>query len=244
MNRRKFFLSALALAAFPASAAAETRARYNFQGRTWSTPGQGPQAWGPPQPVPQSWGGQNFGGQNFGGQNWGGQQQAWRGHSSRGSHGGSTYRGKQIVSYPTNEAPGTIIVNTGERRLYYVLGDGQAIQYGVGVGRQGFQWSGVAKVGAKREWPAWHPPQEMIQRELAQYGRQLPARMEGGPGNPLGARALYLYENGRDTLYRIHGTNEPRSIGLATSSGCIRMLNEEVIDLYNRVSMGAKVIVI
>ena len=102
----------------------------------------------------------------------------------------------------------------------------------------------VAKVGGKREWPAWHPPADMIQRELVQYGRQLPARMEGGPGNPLGARALYLYEGGRDTLYRIHGTNEPRSIGLATSSGCIRMLNEEVIDLYNRVNMGAKVIVI
>lgn len=227
MNRRNFFLSALALAAFPASAAAEqTNARYNFRGRAWSTPGlQSQQAWGPPRQTPRNWGG----------------QQQWQGYSSRG---GGNYGGKQIVAYPTSEAPGTIIVNTSERRLYYVLGDGQAIKYGIGVGREGFEWSGVAKVGAKREWPSWSPPQEMIERELAQYGRQLPARMEGGPGNPLGARALYLYEGGRDTLYRIHGTNEPRSIGLATSSGCIRMLNEEVIDLYNRVNMGAKVIVI
>jgi lipoprotein-anchoring transpeptidase ErfK/SrfK len=257
MNRRKFFLSALALAAFPASAAAESvNARYNFQGRAWPAPGRSPQAlgpspqaWGQPQRAPQSWGGQPAP------QAWGPPQQSapqrsntrsrqWQGHSSRNPSGASSYGGKQIVAYPTSEAPGTIIVNTGERRLYYVLGDGQAIQYGVGVGRQGFEWSGVAKVGAKREWPAWHPPQEMIERELIQYGRQLPARMEGGPGNPLGARALYLYENGRDTLYRIHGTNEPRSIGLATSSGCIRMLNEEAIDLYDRVSMGAKVIVI
>ncbi len=229
MNRRKFFLSALALAAFPASAAAESNARYNFQGRTWRTPGrQAPQAWGPPQQqAPQTWG--NPQRQNY---------------SSRGSRGAGSYGGKQIVSYPTNEAPGTIIINTSERRLYYVLGGGQAIKYGVGVGRQGFTWSGVAKVGAKREWPAWHPPQDMIERELIKYGRQLPSRMEGGPGNPLGARALYLYEGGRDTLYRIHGTNDPRSIGLATSSGCIRMLNEEVIDLYNRVNMGAKVIVV
>ena len=250
MNRRKFFLSALALAAFPASAAAESvNARYNFQGRSWSAPGRqspqalgpSPQAWGPQQRVPQSWGGQQTAPQTWGNPR---TRQQWQGHSSRGSSGASSYGGKQIVSYSTNEAPGTIIINTGERRLYYVLGDGQAIKYGVGVGRQGFQWSGVAKVGAKREWPAWHPPQEMIERELIQYGRQLPARMEGGPGNPLGARALYLYEGGRDTLYRIHGTNEPRSIGLATSSGCIRMLNDEVIDLYNRTNMGAKVIVI
>ena len=231
MDRRKFFLSALALAAFPASAAAEhTNPRYNFQGRIWGNPGGQPQqAWGPPQQAPQAGGNP---------------QQPWQGYSSGGSYGSGSYGGKQIVSYPSNEAPGTIIVNTGERRLYYVLGGGQAIKYGIGVGRDGFQWSGVAKVGAKREWPAWHPPAEMIERELIQYGRQLPSRMEGGPGNPLGARALYLYEGGKDTLYRIHGTNEPRSIGQATSSGCIRMLNEEVIDLYNRVNMGAKVIVI
>jgi lipoprotein-anchoring transpeptidase ErfK/SrfK len=148
------------------------------------------------------------------------------------------------VTFQTNEQPGTIIVNTQERRLYYILGDGQAIRYGVGVGRQGFEWAGVAKVGGKQEWPAWNPPAEMIERELVQYGRQLPTRMEGGPANPLGARALYLYQGSQDTLYRIHGTNEPRSIGTATSSGCIRMLNEEVIDLYERVTMGAKVIVL
>ena len=219
MNRRSFFLSGLALAAFPMSAAADTR--YNFQARTWGTPQRAPQQQSLFQP------------------------QRWQGHRSEGwGVRGGNYHGKEIVAYPTNEKPGTIVINTGERRLYYVLGGGQAIRYGVGVGRQGFQWSGVAKVGAKREWPAWHPPAEMIERELVQYGRQLPSRMEGGPANPLGARALYLYEGGRDTLYRIHGTNEPRTIGLATSSGCIRMLNEEVIDLYNRVPMGAKVIVI
>lgn len=225
MNRRSFVLSGLALSAFPLSAAAETR--YNFQARTWGTPQRAPQQqslWQTPQPQPQR----------------------WQGNRSRGwgSSQSSSYGGKQIVAYQTSEKPGTVIVDTRERRLYYVLGDGQAIRYGVGVGRQGFQWSGVAKIGAKREWPAWHPPAEMIRRELEQYGRQLPSRMEGGPGNPLGARALYLYQGSKDTLYRIHGTNQPRSIGLATSSGCIRMLNEEAIDLYNRVSMGAKVVVL
>jgi lipoprotein-anchoring transpeptidase ErfK/SrfK len=220
MNRRSFFLSGLALAAFPLSAAAQTaNVRYNFQGRSWEEPSAFRQQ----------------------------QQQRWWGDSARDPaattmRGG--YRGKETVPFQTNEQPGTIIVNTGERRLYYVLGGGQAIRYGVGVGRQGFEWSGVANVAMKREWPAWHPPADMIQRELIQYGRQLPARMEGGPGNPLGARALYLFQGSRDTLYRIHGTNEPRSIGTATSSGCIRMLNEEVIDLYNRVRIGAKVIVL
>ena len=229
MNRRSFFLSGLALAAFPLSAAADSRGtRYNFNARTWGAPQRAPQQqswWQTPQ---QS------------------QPQRWHGNQSRGGWGasGGSYRSKEIVPYQTSERPGTIIINTSERRLYYVLGDGQAIRYGVGVGRQGFQWSGVAKIGAKREWPAWHPPAEMIERELVQYGRQLPSRMEGGPGNPLGARALYLYQGSKDTLYRIHGTNDPRSIGQATSSGCIRMLNEEVIDLYNRVNMGAKVIVV
>jgi lipoprotein-anchoring transpeptidase ErfK/SrfK len=222
MNRRSFFLSGLALAAFPLSAAAQTgNVRYNFQGRTWGEPGALRQQ--------QQ------------------QQQRWWGDSPRAPSATTEpgrYRGREIVPFPTNEQPGTIIVNTGERRLYYVLGDGQAIRYGVGVGRQGFEWSGVARVAMKREWPEWRPPAEMIQRELIQYGRQLPAVMEGGPGNPLGARALYLFQGNRDTLYRIHGTNEPRSIGTATSSGCIRMLNEEVIDLYNRVRIGAKVIVL
>jgi lipoprotein-anchoring transpeptidase ErfK/SrfK len=231
MNRRSFFLSGLALAAFPLSAAAQTRdVRYNFQGRAWVAP---------PPPATHPWGSlpQQSRPGNF-------QPQRWQGGTEYQASRGSGYSGKEIVSYQTAEAPGTIIINTSERRLYYVLGGGQAIRYGVGVGRQGFEWSGVAKIGGKREWPAWHPPADMIERELVQYGRQLPTRMEGGPGNPLGARALYLYQGSKDTLYRIHGTNDPRSIGLATSSGCIRMLNEEVIDLYDRVAMGAKVIVL
>lgn len=157
---------------------------------------------------------------------------------------GGRYRGKEVVSYRTAEKPGTIIIDTGKRRLFYVLGGGKAISYGVGVGRQGFSWSGVARVGNKQEWPRWHPPKEMIERELAQYGRQLPEVMEGGPNNPLGARALYLYQGNKDTLYRIHGTNAPDTIGQAMSSGCIRMLNEEVIDLYNRAAVNSKVIVL
>lgn len=156
----------------------------------------------------------------------------------------SRYRGKEIVSYRTAEKPGTIIIDTRKRRLFYVLGGGRAISYGVGVGRQGFSWSGVARVGNKQEWPRWHPPKEMIERELEQYGRLLPEVMEGGPNNPLGARALYLYQGNKDTLYRIHGTNQPDTIGQAMSSGCIRMLNEEVIDLYNRTAINAKVIVL
>ena len=226
MNRRSFFLSGLALAAFPLSATADVRGiRYNFQARTWGEPQQQPQQqawWGTPQR-----------------QRRGSDAQSWGWDSRAGS-----YRGKEIVPYQTSEQPGTIIVNTGERRLYYVLGGGQAVRYGVGVGRQGFEWSGVARVGMKREWPEWRPPADMIERELVQYGRQLPLVMEGGPGNPLGARALYLYQGSQDTLYRIHGTNDPRSIGQATSSGCIRMINEEAIDLYNRASMGTKVIVL
>ncbi|WP_337659951.1 L,D-transpeptidase [Anderseniella sp. Alg231-50] len=166
----------------------------------------------------------------------------------RSSTGGSffsraRYRGKQTVSYRTTEKPGTIIVSTRKRKLYFVLADNKAIEYGVGVGRQGFTWTGAARIARKAEWPAWHPPKEMIEREKKKYGRTLPARMEGGPNNPLGARALYLFQGGRDTLYRIHGTNAPASIGTAQSSGCIRMLNEEVIDLHKRVKIGAKVIV-
>jgi lipoprotein-anchoring transpeptidase ErfK/SrfK len=151
------------------------------------------------------------------------------------------YKGKTVVSLRTREPPGTIIISTRKRRLFYVLPDGMAISYGVGVGRFGFTWRGVAKVGRKAEWPSWHPPAEMIERDplAAEYADGMP----GGPDNPLGARAMYLYEGNRDTLYRIHGTREPWSIGLAVSSGCIRMLNEEVIDLYNRVKIGTKVIV-
>ena len=142
---------------------------------------------------------------------------------------------RTTVSFPSNEQPGTIIVNTKERRLYYVLGDGRAIRYGIGVGRDGFRWSGVHKVSAKREWPDWTPPAQMLKRRP-----DLPRHMPGGPENPLGARALYL----GSTLYRIHGSNEPEPIGQAVSSGCFRMTNDDVIDLYNRVKVGSKVVVL
>jgi lipoprotein-anchoring transpeptidase ErfK/SrfK len=163
------------------------------------------------------------------------------GHSNRWRN--KSYTGKQVVDYRTSEKPGTIVVDTRARTLYLVQPGGKAVAYGIGVGRDGFRWSGRAKVGRKAEWPAWHPPKEMIERELAQYGRELPERMEGGPNNPLGARALYLYAGGKDTLYRIHGTNQPQTIGQALSSGCIRMLNDEVIDLYDRVDINTQVVV-
>lgn len=152
------------------------------------------------------------------------------------------YEGMETVAYRTTEKPGTIIIKTGERSLYYVLGKGKAVKYGVAVGKSGFAWSGTARVGNKVEWPTWTPPEEMIERrpELAEYAEGMP----GGPDNPLGARAMYLYQGKRDTLYRIHGTNEPWSIGTAASSGCIRMLNEEVEDLYERVKIGTRVVVI
>jgi len=157
--------------------------------------------------------------------------------------GRARYNGKKTVSYRSKHKPGTIIISTTERKLYFILAANKAIEYGVGVGRQGFEWSGSAKIARKAEWPSWRPPKEMIIREREKYGRELPEFVEGGPTNPLGARALYLYEGGRDTLYRIHGTNAPHTIGLAMSSGCIRMINDEVIDLYRRVRIGAKVIV-
>jgi lipoprotein-anchoring transpeptidase ErfK/SrfK len=135
-------------------------------------------------------------------------------------------------------APGTIVVQTPERVLYYVLGDGMARRYRVGVGREGFQWSGHSRIVDKREWPTWRPPQQMIEREAAK-GHILPAVMEGGPGNPLGARAMYI----GGTMYRIHGTNNAGSIGGAVSSGCIRMMNADVIELYDRVKIGARVYV-
>lgn len=145
----------------------------------------------------------------------------------------------QMVEYQTEQKPGTIVIDTRERFLYLVMADGMAKRYGVGVGKPGFEWAGTHKVTAKREWPDWRPPQEMIAREAAK-GHFLPAHMPGGPENPLGARALYL----GSTLYRIHGTNAPWSIGSGVSSGCIRMRNEDVSDLYERVNVGTKVIVI
>jgi lipoprotein-anchoring transpeptidase ErfK/SrfK len=157
-----------------------------------------------------------------------------------GNQGGGYYGGsggpiaRQTVSYPANYAPGTIVVNTAERRLYLVQGNGTALQYGIGVGRDGFRWSGVHRVSAKREWPGWTPPKEMRRRRP-----DLPGHMAGGIDNPLGARAIYL----GSTLYRIHGSNEPETIGQAVSSGCFRMTNEDVSDLYDRVHVGATVVV-
>ncbi len=143
------------------------------------------------------------------------------------------------VQNPTNEPPGTIVIDTGSRHLYLVQPGGGAIHYGIGVGRQGFEWKGVARVGRKSEWPRWIPPKEMLKRRP-----DLPEEMDGGIENPLGARALYLFQGNKDTLFRIHGTNEPDSIGKAVSSGCIRMMNADVIDLYKRVVVGTKVVVL
>jgi lipoprotein-anchoring transpeptidase ErfK/SrfK len=149
---------------------------------------------------------------------------------------------KQLVEYNGTEWPGTLIVDPEHRHLYHVLENQQAIRYGVGVGREGFSWSGGAKIGMKRRWPRWLPPEEMVVRDenAAKWANGMP----GGPDNPLGARALYLYANGADTLYRIHGTNDPSSIGKAMSSGCIRMLNQDIADLYLRVPVGSKVVVL
>jgi len=151
--------------------------------------------------------------------------------------GGTSYVGsikRSTVSAPGNYAPGTIIVNTTERRLYLIQDGGTALKYGIGVGRVGFTWAGTTAVVAKKEWPDWTPPSQMLARRP-----DLPRHMKGGPENPLGARAMYL----GSSLYRIHGSNEPETIGQAVSSGCFRLLNDDVIDLYDRVRVGAKVIV-
>ena len=145
--------------------------------------------------------------------------------------------GRYEIQYATAEAPGTIVIDTKTRLLHFVLPGGKAIRYGVTVGDEAFGWTGTARVARKAEWPAWNPPAEMVKRWPHVHA------MEGGPANPLGARALYLFEGNRDTLYRIHGTNEPEKIGRAASSGCIRMRNIDVVDLYNRVNSDAKVIV-
>ncbi|MCY0093897.1 L,D-transpeptidase [Hoeflea ulvae] len=150
---------------------------------------------------------------------------------------------RKKVRLNTNEKPGTIIIDTNTKYLYFVEGNNRATRYGVGVGREGFGWSGTVKVGRKAEWPGWTPPATMIARERKK-GRNLPAYMKGGPNNPLGARALYLYKGGRDTIFRIHGTNQPWTIGQNMSSGCIRMMNEDVEHLYSRAGIGSKVIVI
>ncbi|MFG1401075.1 L,D-transpeptidase [Xanthobacter sp. V0B-10] len=141
---------------------------------------------------------------------------------------------RQPVYFRTTEPPGTIIISTNERFLYLVQGDNRAIRYGIGVGRDGFQWSGLKSIERKAEWPDWRPPSEMIERQP-----YLPRFMAGGPGNPMGARALYI----GGTVYRIHGTNQPQTIGYAVSSGCFRLVNSDIIDLYQRVPVGTKVIV-
>jgi len=142
---------------------------------------------------------------------------------------------RQVVAYPTSEAAGTIVIDTPHTYLYLVLGGGKAMRYGIGVGREGFTWSGTQTISRKQEWPDWIPPAEMLQRQP-----YLPRFMAGGPGNPLGARAMYL----GNTIYRIHGTNAPETIGHQVSSGCIRMVNDDVTDLYGRVNVGTKVVVL
>lgn len=141
---------------------------------------------------------------------------------------------RQLVFFRSSEPPGTLVVHTSERFLYLVLGNNRALRYGIGVGREGFTWSGLVKISRKAEWPDWTPPPEMIQRQP-----YLPRFMAGGPGNPMGARALYL----GSTIYRIHGTNQPETIGHAVSSGCFRLANGDVIDLYERVPLGTKVVI-
>ena len=142
---------------------------------------------------------------------------------------------RELVVYNGRYAPGTIVISTEERRLYYILPGNQAVKYGIGVGRPGFEWSGSRRVAMKREWPPWTPPSQMLRRRP-----DLPRFMPGGPENPLGARAMYL----GGSLYRIHGSNEPQTIGQAVSSGCIRMTNDDVVDLYDRVKVGTRVVVL
>ncbi len=150
---------------------------------------------------------------------------------------------RQVVDYWSPEEPGSIVVDPGAKFLYYLLGGNQAIRYGIAVGEQGYGFSGRAVIPLKREWPDWTPTQNMIRRDPEQYGPWA-GGMEGGLSNPLGARALYLYQNGRDTMYRIHGTNDVYSIGQATSAGCIRLYNQDSLDLYSRVEPGTRVIVL
>ena len=145
---------------------------------------------------------------------------------------------RKAVADPTGEPAGTLTISTKLRKMFLSLGGGQAMEYRIAVGRQGFSWKGKAEIGRKAYWPGWTPPPEMLERQA-----DLPPHVDGGPSNPLGARALYLFQDHKDTLFRIHGTNEPKSIGKAVSSGCIRMLNADVIDLYGRVAKGTKVVV-
>ncbi|MEM8795517.1 MAG: L,D-transpeptidase [Pseudomonadota bacterium] len=149
---------------------------------------------------------------------------------------------RQVVDFKSSQAPGTIIVNANRHFLFLVLSGKKAMRYGIGVGRDGYGWSGIVQIGRKAKWPRWTPPADMVRRdpEAAKWANGMP----GGPANPLGSRALYLYNNGRDTIYRIHGTNKPWTIGLNASSGCIRMNNDDIVDLYDRVQKGSPVIVL
>jgi lipoprotein-anchoring transpeptidase ErfK/SrfK len=159
---------------------------------------------------------------------------SWLEYGSAARHGMGNPVPREVVDYEGPYGPNTIVIDTSERRLYLVRDDGTAVKFGVGVGREGFQWSGVNRISRKAEWPGWTPPPAMRKRQP-----NLPAYMEGGPNNPLGARALYI----GSTFYRIHGSNEPWTIGHAVSSGCIRMVNEDVIALYDMVDVGTKVVV-
>ncbi len=150
---------------------------------------------------------------------------------------------RQEVAYETSQPAGTIVVDTPARRLYYVLGEGRAMRYGVGVGRNGYALAGVAYIGRKAEWPSWTPSPNML-RTNPERNMKYAGGVPGGINNPLGARALYLYRGGNDTMFRIHGTNQPQSIGQAMSSGCIRMMNHDVIDLYERAKVGGRVVVL
>ena len=155
---------------------------------------------------------------------------------------------RRVVTYPSPEPAGTIIVDPGSHYLYRIQGDGTAIRYGVGVGAEGFVWNGLAVIHTKQEWPDWYPPADMLARkpELREHMVQLQSGlgMKGGPENPLGARAMYLWQGNKDTLYRLHGTNDPSTIGHNVSSGCIRLTNDDITDLYNRTPVGTKVIVL
>ena len=165
---------------------------------------------------------------------WRSEPDNYGGQSNSGYSNSSSPIPRTVVSYPGNQRPGTIVINTAERRLYLITGNGQAIRYGIWVGRDGFRWGGVKRISAKKEWPSWTPPSQMRRRRP-----DLPSHMAGGIENPLGARAMYL----GSSLYRIHGSNEPETIGQAVSSGCFRMTNDDVVDLYNRVAVGTTVIV-
>ncbi|MGJ0395162.1 MAG: L,D-transpeptidase [Methylocystis sp.] len=155
---------------------------------------------------------------------------------------------RKSVAYSTKEAPGTIVVDPAKHYLYYVEAGGRATRYGIGVGREGFAWTGEATIKSKQEWPDWYPPKEMIERrpDLKKQLVELQSGlgMHGGPGNPLGARAMYLWQGDKDTLFRIHGTNEPWTIGKSQSSGCIRMINQDAMDLYQKAAIGARVVVL